>query len=868
MTVVVYYAPQEDKSEDEKDEFYERLNNTVQETPRHDVLIVLGDLNAKVGQDNDTREQTYGREGLSQETNDNGERLIEFCEYNNLTIGGTIFKHKEIHKYTWTSPDGHTKNQIDHIMINKKWRTSLLDVKTKRGADIASDHELLVAKIRLKLRNAKPGSQRKVKFDTGKLQDQHIAQQFKLELSNRYQVLQNEEELNITKFNQEIVEVSQAVLGPTKKKKEEWISSDSWKLIEERKEAKGKLLKTKSPRIKDRLKKEYTALDKRIKKSVRQDKKNYYDTIADRAEKANQRQDMRTLYQTSKMLSGGFKNSDIPIKDPEGKLIPGEIQQMERWKEHFQAILNREPPRLRANIRPALTDLDINTEPPTYEEIKRAIESLNNGKAAGEDQVTAEMLKIEKEFTPQILQKIFSQIWETEELPVEWSVGLIVKLPKKGDLSECGNWRGIMLLSITSKVFSRIVLNRMNLAVEPNLRKQQAGFRKGRSCSDHIFTLRQIFEQSQEWNAPLLANFIDFEKAFDSVHRPALWNILQHYGVPSKIVNIIKMLYSNFHAKVICGNKLTEGFDIHTGVKQGCILSPFLFCLAIDWIMKESVDKKKAGLSWTFTESLEDLDFADDIVLLAQKFDDMQTKTQLVANNALKLGLNINTNKTKMMRMNKTSDKPLRLDNREIEDVQHFTYLGSKISQNGNSEDEIKERLTKARKAFGMLRNIWKSRKITTTTKLRFYKTNVLPVLLYGSESWKMTGTIINKLNIFQNKCLRRILRIFWPKVISNQELQDMTKIEPVSEAIRRKRWRWTGHVLRMGPNTIPRIALRWTPQGSRRRGRPLETWRRTIEKEMKPRGWTWGQMAKMASDRERWRSTVSALCAAQAPRG
>ena len=125
-------------------------------------------------------------------------------------------------------------------------------------------------------------------------------------------------------------------------------------------------------------------------------------------------------------------------------------------------ILNREP-KLRVQISEAEIDLAINTEPPTLEEIREAIQNLNNGKAAGEDQVTAEMLKAENQTIPKVLQRIFAQIWESEILPEEWKTGLIVKLPKKGNLAECGNWRGIMLLSIT---FSRIVLNRMNNTIE------------------------------------------------------------------------------------------------------------------------------------------------------------------------------------------------------------------------------------------------------------------------------------------------------------------------------------------------------------------------------------------------------------------
>jgi len=117
-------------------------------------------------------------------------------------------------------------------------------------------------------------------------------------------------------------------------------------------------------------------------------------------------------------------------------------------------------------------------------------------------------------------------IWQDLEVPEDWKNGVIIKLPEKGSLKDCNNWRGITLLSTSSKVFNRVLLNRLQDAVDCTLRDEQAGFRKGRSCIEQIFTLRNITEQSLEHQQDLIINFIDFKKAFDCVHRPSLWKIL------------------------------------------------------------------------------------------------------------------------------------------------------------------------------------------------------------------------------------------------------------------------------------------------------------------------------------------------------
>ena len=161
----------------------------------------------------------------------------------------------------------------------------------------------------------------------------------------------------------------------------------------------------------------------------------------------------------------------------------------------------------------------------------------------------------------------------------------MVKLPKKGDMSSCNNWRGIMLLSIPGKVLTRIILERIKTALEKKLRDEQAGFHQDRSCTDHISTMRIIIEQSLEWQSPLYSVFVDFLKAFDSIDRKkTIWKLMQHYGFRPKFITIIQQLNENVTCQVILEGKLTEPFYVQTGVRQGCLLSPTIFLIVIDWV--------------------------------------------------------------------------------------------------------------------------------------------------------------------------------------------------------------------------------------------------------------------------------------------
>ncbi|KAK7110430.1 hypothetical protein V1264_014307 [Littorina saxatilis] len=190
LDIIQCYAPTNDTEEEDKEEFYNRMATIIQKCPSRNITIVMGDLNAKIGSDNRGYEEIMGQQGLG-EMNDNGERLADLCATNNLVIGGSLFQHKRIHKATWISPDLSTENQIDHVCIGKKFRRSLQDVRVRRGADVASDHQLLVARLRLKLRrNWTEGSSQRQRYNTTALKDNTKMQDFKIALSNKFEFLQ------------------------------------------------------------------------------------------------------------------------------------------------------------------------------------------------------------------------------------------------------------------------------------------------------------------------------------------------------------------------------------------------------------------------------------------------------------------------------------------------------------------------------------------------------------------------------------------------------------------------------------------------------------------------------------------------------
>ncbi|ROT81352.1 hypothetical protein C7M84_025487 [Penaeus vannamei] len=255
----------------------------------------------------------------------------------------------------------------------------------------------------------------------------------------------------------------------------------------------------------------------------------------------------------------------------------------------------------------------------------------------------------------------------------------IIKLFKRnGDRRDCGNHRGISLLSIAGKILAKVVLMRLHKIFEDVLPESQFGFRRGRGTVDMIFAFRQLQEKAMEQNMPLYAVFVDFTKAFDTVDRDALWRVLAKYGCPPKLLAIIKAFHIGMKATFSISGNNSDAFEVLHGVKQGCVLAPTLFALYLAAILENMPSNLNKGI---FIRTRMD---ADDFALVAHSLEDIQEILDAFAKSSAEFGLTINAQKTKILYQPPPGQPHVPtnvlLNRTPLNDVTMFRYLGSMMT--------------------------------------------------------------------------------------------------------------------------------------------------------------------------------------------
>ncbi len=273
--------------------------------------------------------------------------------------------------------------------------------------------------------------------------------------------------------------------------------------------------------------------------------------------------------------------------------------------------------------------------------------------------------------------------------------------------------------------------------------------------------------------------------------------ILEAYGIPPKIVDAICDGYSNTRAKVTSPDGETEEFIIQAGVLQGDTLAPYLFIIVLDYALRKAIDGKEETFGFTVNGRrsrrvgptiITDLDFADDIALISNEIEQAQQLLLNVERECKKVGLRLNTKKTKYMAYNTQQSNGIKTDDgTELDMVPDFKYLGAWME---SSEKDIKVRIALAWKALNSMNTVWSSC-MSQLLKVRLFTATVESVLLYGCEAWTLNKRLEKWIDGCYTRMLRAVKGVHWSMHMHNSTLYGT--LRPVSEKIRSRRLRLAG---------------------------------------------------------------------------
>uniref|UniRef100_A0AAQ4PCE6 Reverse transcriptase domain-containing protein n=1 Tax=Gasterosteus aculeatus aculeatus TaxID=481459 RepID=A0AAQ4PCE6_GASAC len=294
----------------------------------------------------------------------------------------------------------------------------------------------------------------------------------------------------------------------------------------------------------------------------------------------------------------------------------------------------------------------------------------------------------------------------------------------------CANYRGITLLSLPGKVYSKMLERRVRLIVEPRIEEEQCGFRPGRGTTDQLFTLSRIKEGAWEYAHPVYMCFVDLEKAYDQVRREKLWEVLREYGVRGSLLGAIQSLYAQSESCVrVLGSK-SKAFPVGVGLRLGCALSPILFVVFMDRISRRSRGEESLQFGGLRISSL-----------LFASVCDLQLSLERFAVECEAVGMRISTSKSEAMVLSrKPMDCLLQVGMCPYPQVKEFKYLGVLFTSEGKMECEFGRRIGAAGAVFHSLyRTVVTKRELSRKAKLSIYRSIFVPTLTYGYEGWVMT---------------------------------------------------------------------------------------------------------------------------------
>ena len=753
--LVSAYAPVSTASEEEWQEYYDRLQECIDRRRSQDILLIGSDCNSSIGTSL-TRESTVvGTYGLKH-LNQSGRRLINFLAVNNMSAVSTYFPKKNYG--TWRHPRSKFLHQLDHFFTKLGSRKTVIDAGITAPV-LYSDHLPIRCKIRLQIKLKKKSKQPKFnQLDFSQLANSSVAANF----CNGVESVCADDNVSLSDA---IKNTAEKILPKKQKAQPGWfqLHSDTLTPLIEARNSAMSFVFSSSKRLRSNTTKLRTAR-KNLAKAVHRAKDDWLRHQCSELNEGilNARGTKPAWDAVGKLKSGMAKTRPTTVKNmrkPDKSVCKSPEENAAVFKEQFEKLFNREPEydETVLEMLDQLTPAEGLDHPPTDKEIYDAIKTLRNT-GPGESGICAQVYKClsgsEESFRR--LKQMVLHFWETGLVPSEWEIGILKILPKKGDLSNPGNHRGIMMLEVAYKIGANILKSRLVPIQESLDHEAQCGFRPGRGCADAVFTVKTALRKRREHGLETWVMFLDLVKAFDRVPRELLWKILEKFGVPEKLIFLLRSLHRNVVVKFSVCN-IDHSLNSIIGVKQGDILGPVLFTFHIAAIMmtwrkvnpgpactfrtKEDFimtgrSHQAYGEEFPFTDS----EYADDTAALFDSRESLQTNAPLLLKHFSRFGMEVHKgnlpaekeskteilfcSKTPQMYANPVTFDDANLANIDLGDgdylpiVRKFCYLGSVISGDCTDTLDVHTRIEKAGKAFGALsENLFRSTAVSYQAK-------------------------------------------------------------------------------------------------------------------------------------------------------
>ena len=774
----------------------------------------------------------------------------------NLIVTNTQRRKKKGKLWTYISDMNGRKTQIDFILVNRKWKNSVHNVEAYNTfCSLGGDHRLVSAKIHLSLRKSK-SPPKKVQYDWTTLSDPEVQEKYTVEVRNRFAALRSDEEDATEKYSKFIQANSEAAekIIPKRGKRGRKHTADHPKIIEAREETQEAFRKYQNL-MDTESEEEWRSSKQKVQTIYREIEEEELNALIQEVERADEKSKHGESWKLINSLTGRKIGRQGILK---GKT---KEDRLNSWHKHFQSLLGKEPVRAEeehTEMDPVLQNIHVEDGNFTLEELKKAKKSLKDGKQAGPDNIPPEVLK-NCDFDD-ILLEFANDLLDKKEIPRQWSEINLIPIPKSGDLSDTSNYRGISLAPIAAKLVNKMILNRIQPMIDSHLRPNQNGFRPGRTTTAHILALRRVIEGVKSHNQKAIILYVDFKKAFDSIHRPTMMQILKAYCVPPRLLSAIEKMYENTRAKVITPDGETDFFQIKAGVLQGDTLAPYLFAIVLDHVLRKTFLGRESELGFKLQRQrsrrnpaviVTDLDFADDLALLSEEIEQAQEVLHRLETEAEKVGLYCNAKKTEVQTFNQEKPVTIKAKNGEtLKEVKNFKYLGAWTE---STAADVAVRKALAWSACHRLRKVWSS-KLRRKIKERLFLATVESVLLYGSETWTLTQTMEKQLNGCYTRMLRMAFNISYKDHVTNEDLYG--NLPQVTSKIKMRRMRLAGHCWRHKEEIASSLVL-WEPQdGIRSRGQQKTTF---IDRLLLDSGLdNTRELGTLMEDRKQWKKVVA----------